>query len=309
MRLREFFGRLKRSRLTDHSALIHQKLDELLATSSRRLGAVDPQTKQHWRNLQRALARAEDFGTVERITTSSPFRRPAFAIAVVACVLAVFGVLWLFRPSIGTYETGRGQQMSIVLEDSSEVILNHTSQLSVTHAPLGKARLVSLRGEAYFHVRHNGLPFIITTELGTVKVMGTEFDVRARERQMEVGVVRGSVQVTCKSGGTDSSLTLSGDQIVACAGSGFLGGPSSIPFPEYPGWVHGKLVFFRTDLRSVCEELESRCDVIIAIREPRLNKSTITGAMDAQNIDSALLSLTRLTGSKFRREGNTYTVY
>lgn len=286
-----------------------RSVEDILSSVAQRLGTADPRTKSQWQRLERTLFGSNDLQPAIEMPTARLYVRPAFVFAVATFIILVFGVVWLFRPSVRTYTTVRGEQMTLVLDDSSQVILNHTSQLTVTHTPLGKTRLVSLKGEAFFSVRHNGLPFVVRTETGTVRVLGTEFDVRERDNRMEVGVVHGSVQVVWTNRGTDSSVTLATDQIIACTRAGFVEPPATIPFPDYPGWVHGKLMFYRTNLASVCEELESRYNVHVALEGKLKRESTITGTIDNKNVESALLTLTQLTGSKYRRDGNTYTLY
>jgi transmembrane sensor len=284
-------------------------VDDVLTSVAQQLSAADPETSAQWQRLERSLpgSREADHEPVKH--SARLFARPAIAFVLAVCIVAVLGVVWLFRPSVRTYATVNGEQMTLTLDDSSQVLLNHTSQLTVTHTPLGKARLVSLRGEAFFNVRHNGLPFIVRTEVGVVRVLGTEFDVRMRDGAMEVGVVRGNVQVTCSSNDRDSSVMLAADQIVACRKTGFEDRPSVIPFPEYPGWLYGKMNFYRTDLASVCKELESHFDVHVVITNEHLRVTTITGSIDDHTIESALATLTQLTGTRSRRAGNTYTLY
>ncbi len=291
---------------TDQSA---RSLEEGLTSVAHRLSAADPETQSQWQRLARSLSELKEVDPSPAKSSSRLIARPSIAFAVALCIVAVFGIVWLFRPSVRTFTTAKGEQMTLTLDDSSQVILNHTSQLTVTHVPLGKARLVSLKGEAYFNVRHNGLPFIVRTEVGTVRVLGTEFDVRDRDEQLEVGVVRGNVEVSCNTEQRDSSVMLAANQIVSCTKSGFAQHPATIPFPQYPGWVHGKLMFYRTDLSSVCRELESRYDVRITIRDGRLRTATITGTIDDQSIESALSTLTQLTGGEYRREGDAYILY
>ncbi len=304
--LLRFFG--SRRRTPDVDQGVHP-VDDALTSVAHRLGAADPETQSQWQRLERSLTGTKEFEPVKERPFRGLFARPAVAFAVAVCIVAVFGIVWLFRPSVRTYATATGEQMTLTLEDSSQVILNHTSRLTVTHTPLGKARLVSLKGEAFFNVRHNGLPFVVQTDVGTVRVLGTEFDVRDRDDRLEVGVVHGNVQVTWKSNDRDSSVLLATDQIVACTKTGFEEHPATIPFPHYPGWIHGKLTFYRADLASVCKELELRYGVHISIREQRLRETTVTGSIDAQTMESALATLSQLTGSTYRHEGTTYTLY
>jgi transmembrane sensor len=153
------------------------------------------------------------------------------------------------------------------------------------------------------------MPFVVSTDIGTIRVLGTQFNVRVRDEQLEVGVVRGSVQVTINKNGADTSLILSKDQIVTCTTAGFQERPAALPFSDYPGWMHGRLMFYRTDLLSASRELESQFDIVVTIREPQLHNVTITGTIDGQNVETALTTLARLTGSNYRREDSGYVIY
>jgi len=309
MSLRKFFDQFKRNTETSLTDPVPQAVDEALTAERHRLHAVDAQTDGEWKRLRTSLLTGEVEGRKPPKFVRAINLRPAITVAVAVVMLVVIGVVWFTRPSVRTYETTRGEQATIVLPDSSEVTLNHTSELSVSHFPLEYARRVTLHGEAFFRVRHNGIPFIVSTDVGTVRVLGTEFNVRSRSGRLEVGVVQGNVQVTYGSDGADSSVVLAADQIVVCTNRGFLGKPVTFPFSDYPGWTHGKFLFYHSDLASACRELESQFDVSVTIQEPKLLSVTITGAVDGRNVEAALATLARLTGSEYRHESSGYILY
>jgi transmembrane sensor len=285
-------------------------LEELMDNQARRLHEADPDTAQQWRYLNVALQRGASPKNVRKPARASRLLHPAISYSgILAVVLVIAGVVWLNRSSVLTYETGKGEQSSIMLSDSSEVTLNHTSTLIVESRPFGGTRHVSLKGEAYFHVRRNGSPFIVTTDVGTVQVLGTEFDVKTRGRQLVVGVVNGSVRVSSQHQGKDSSVVLTAGQIVACTKEEYPGAPAALPFADYPGWTRGKLLFYRTSLLSACKEIESVFDVQIHAENVRAGDETITGVVDGSNAETAILALSNLTGNKFRHEKNVYTLY
>ncbi len=304
-RLFKWFGRRRDALESPPGAL-----EELLDDQARLLRAARPDTERQWQYLnvilQRHEARAKNRGR------SGAFRilSPAFSYGgILVIVLIIAGVVWLNRSVVATYETGRGQQSSIILSDSSEVTLNHTSSLVVETRPFNGTRRVSLKGEAFFHVRRNGSPFIVTTDAGTVQVLGTEFDVRIRDGQLVVGVVSGSVKVSVRRSEKDSSVTLTAGQIVTCFKQEYPTVPASLPFADFPGWTQGKFLFYKTSLLSACKEIESQFDVKIRFENARAAEETITGVVDGRSAETAIAALSNLTGSKVRHENSVYILY
>jgi len=264
-------------------------LEQILDTEARRLHAADPDTARQWQYLNVALQRETGTANARKRKPSFWLLRPAVSFGVIAVVgLIVAGVIWFDRSSVLRYETGKGQQSLVILSDSSEVTLNHTSSLVVETRPFGGTQHVSLKGEAFFHVRKNGSPFVVTTDLGTVQVLGTRFDVWIRGDHLVVGVIDGTVKVSAHQGGRDSSVVLTAGQIVNLMKGTLPGTPREIPFAEYPGWTQGKFLFYRTSVVAACKEIESQFDVQIRIENPRAGEETITGVVDGPVQDQPL---------------------
>ena len=281
-----------------------KSLDELLDGEQRRITSSDPNTSVQWEKLARGLE-IERTGTTPAHVRPA-YRKPAIAFALVAAaVLATVFMLHRNSQSYG-YATGTAQQSSVVLADSTEVTLNHTSSLVVEPRGSEGQRNVTLNGEAFFRVRNNGTRFIVQTRLGVVIVLGTEFDVRVRENQFLVAVLKGRVLVDVVRNGHDSTLAVGPGEIVSCTGSDYPGLPAPNPFPEYPGWMHGKFYFYKTRLISACQEIESQVNVVVRIENPQLREETIPGAVDGVNVESALTTLSILTGSSYRHENNAF---
>lgn len=284
-------------------------VEDAVREGKQRWSGTDPTTSIEWHRLARAMQGSEGLDRQRPMPAKRLLVRPAISFAVVAVILVVFGIVWLQGPSTRSYATARGQQTKIMLADSTEVTLNHTSELIVHTWSPGKPRLVVLRGEAFFHVRRVGTPFTVSTDVGTVKVLGTEFNIRVRDGSLEVGVQSGSVELKTDWNGKDSSVVLQKAQIASCARGEYPSSPGPLSLSDFPGWIHGKFMFYRTGLLSVCSEFESQFDVVVKIDNPRLQHETITGTIDGRSIDYALSTLSALTGSKYRHEKNTYTLY
>ncbi len=285
-------------------------LQDLVDARARNLHAADPDTARQWQYLNVVLQKGPALEKSRKKVGAFRLLNPSISFGGIATiVLIVAGVLWINRSSVSTYVTGKGQQSSIMLSDSSDVTLNHTSSLVVENRPFGGTRHVSLKGEAFFNVRRNGTAFVVTTDVGTVQVLGTQFDVRVRGGQLVVGVVGGSVSVSAQRGGRDSSVVLAAGQIVTCMKDNYPGTPGQLPFADYPGWTRGKFLFYKTSILSACKEIESQFDVQISIERPGAGEETITGVVDGHSAETAVAALSNLTGRKFRHENGVYTLY
>ncbi|MBB4801637.1 ferric-dicitrate binding protein FerR (iron transport regulator) [Flavobacterium nitrogenifigens] len=91
-----------------------------------------------------------------------------------------------------------GKQL-VHLPDGSTVLLNDNSTLKYDqNAFNSKTREVTLTGEAFFDIKHNQeKPFIVHTGKIQTKVLGTAFNINAKNssNNIEVTVARGKVQV------------------------------------------------------------------------------------------------------------------
>jgi transmembrane sensor len=285
-----------------------KKIERILGSARTRTAAADPATHRQWQLLDLALSRMEEGKTPARRPRRLP--RPALALALGSLlVLVVTTMVVLQRSERLTYETGRGQQSSVTLADSTEVTLNHTSQLTVVHRPFERERHVVLRGEAFFKVRRNGAPFIVHTDVGTVRVLGTQFNLRAREGALEVTVVEGRVALSARKDDRDSTVVLHGGQIATCLLDSLPSSPSALPFDGSPGWTHGELFLYRTGLLAACREIEARFNITVHISNIPPGSQSITGKVDGRTADAAIRTLAALTGRSSRHENDSYYIF
>lgn len=299
-----------RYRATSHkTGDLSYTAENVLEASARQIHTIDPETDEQWRRLKSTLESERSIGNERRIVVRKVFWKPALSFAFVCSVIVISCILWLRHSSSRIYETAKGQHITITLQDSTEVTLNYLSELKVNRSFLENARHVTLNGEALFHVRRNGTPFIIATDIGTIQVLGTRFNVRVRDNKMEVAVLSGSVKVSVNKSGMDSSIVLTKGQIIVCDKNHYPDVPGTLPFSDYPGWTQGKFMFYRTDLLSACKEMESQFGVIIRIKTPPLSDGTITGIVNGESIEAALATLSQLTGNSYRYENGSYIIY
>lgn len=95
-------------------------------------------------------------------------------------------------------ETGRGKQTHFILSDGTAVWLNAASTISFPASFGSDERRVVVRGEVYFEVRRDEQrPFIVETEENRIKVLGTSFNVKHYEGDVDqsVTLLEGAIEI------------------------------------------------------------------------------------------------------------------
>ncbi len=146
-----------------------------------------------------------------------------------------------------------GQRRALTLADGSRVELNAQTSLRIDiDRKERRARLAS--GEAFFAVQKDpARPFVVETPAGSVRVTGTQFDVRVDTSALEVTVVEGQVQAHPGEAGARSGLPVSlaaGDRLSAGAGSVNVRALSAAELDDALAWRQGQIVFKGVPLRE-----------------------------------------------------------
>ncbi|PZR35358.1 FecR domain-containing protein [Caulobacter segnis] len=175
----------------------------------------------------------------------------AAAAAAVAIAIAPWGDL-LPQPDT-LYTTDKGESRTLELADGSRVDMNTDSHLSVR---LDKdARRVTVHeGQALFDVAHDrARPFLITAGDETVRVVGTKFDVRRRDGQLSVTVLRGLVEVS--TDGEDNPIRLHPGQMLEHVEGASGVSIRSVAAEDQIGWRSGRLVYRDQPLGRIVSDL------------------------------------------------------
>lgn len=146
--------------------------------------------------LAQLKARKNESGSNQTKVVRFPalMRYAAAAIIILGVTLTYF----LTRPNYTVYETLAGEIENITLPDQSTVVLNANSRLRFDPDKFDENRKLLLSGEAFFEVT-KGINFEVETDQGTVKVLGTSFNVRNRRKLLDVVCFTGKVNVSKKS--------------------------------------------------------------------------------------------------------------
>lgn len=208
-------------------------------------------------------------------------RHHALAAAALAVVIA--GGIWLQQGGLddlrSDYVTPSGGRETVALADGSTMLLNTDTAVAIDLA--GDRRSVRLfRGEAAFTVAAEpARPFIVTTGDGHIRVVGTVFNVRVTSRQTVVSVLRGRVGVGAGSDAAKTTLAAGQSASIGAAG---VSPPAAFDRTAVTAWQRGQLVFYRTPLGAVVDELNRYQRGRILILNRRVADLPVSGVFDVR---------------------------
>lgn len=185
----------------------------------------------------------------------TPWLRRSLWIGAALTTAAAFALVF-FRPAPAHpsrgVATAIAQRQSLTLADGSRVDLNAQSALVVDFtAAERRVRLAS--GQAFFAVtRDPARPFTVETPAGSVRVTGTEFDVRTEAGALlEVTVAEGTVAVRSAAAAAEPVALRTGDRLTWDR-SGLKVRPLAPgELPDALAWREGFVVFRGAPLREV----------------------------------------------------------
>ncbi len=207
--------------------------------------------------------------------------------SVVWKVAAVFALLlagYYYTTTLDTsVKTEIAQTQTFLLPDGSEVALNAASKITYNKKDWANIRELTLDGEAYFKVK-KGSNFSVKTDEGTVSVLGTQFNVSARDGLFTVACFEGLVSVAFN----DTLLKLPAGQKIQIENGKLMlneANPNHLPV-----WLNDESSFENVSLQRVLEELEREFAVKVTVNNVNLDKK-FTGTFTHKNLELALKSI------------------
>lgn len=222
------------------------------------------------------------------------------AVAAVALILLIFNFGGSGDDLI--VQTQYAMTEKVMLPDGSFATLNADSELAYDEKTWEEERRINLKGEAFFSVK-KGSKFTVKTNNGEVQVLGTSFNVFARDNTLNVHCVTGMVSV--KTGKKETILTPK--QAVFSEGSKFEFQEKVPDGSERSTWRSGIYVYENSPLQNVISELERQLDVTIDI-DAKISKVNYTGSFNASNAETALSEVFWPVGLQFEIDNKTVVV-
>ena len=202
----------------------------------------------------------------------------------VAAMLAILFSSYYFISNKSTnYTTQLAEKISFELPDNSKVNLNADSQITFKPKKWNKKRELNLKGEAYFSVE-KGSKFTVNTNLGSVSVLGTKFNVLARDTYFEVFCYEGLV-----------SVNYNHKTIKVPAGSSYKILNSISEFSNNitatnPAWLQNNSSFTSVPYSYVIKEIERQYNIEITYNKKYAN-TLFTGTFTHTNLNTALKAI------------------
>ena len=295
--------------------------------------ATASEAESAWDTIERIIDESPNKGT--NVLEINRRRRKLYIIPVLkyaATIILTLGITWLFfsikhRADINTtavimYQevtAPLGSRSKVKLSDGSEVWLNSGSSLKYSTTFNKTDRQVSLVGEGYFKVAHNSKkPFIVKTNGLDIKVLGTEFNVKAYpgEKTVQTTVVRGLVRLipTQKAAATVKETLLNtnnkaiytlGSEDMEMMNNPVKNEPKQIPQIEVKqdanpevevSWKDGRLILEGEPLEGLVTKLERRYDVKITIYDEDLKLIKYNGTILDESLEQVLNAIKITSG-------------
>jgi|GEM_PF-814305 len=210
-------------------------------------------------------------------------------------------------------ETAYGETRTIILPDSSEIILNaHSAITYPKHWAKHKTRSLTLEGEAYFNIRHlnqdrdhikPGERFIVHSGPVDIEILGTRFDARHTGDAANIVLEKGSIQLTAKSTGQRLAMQ-PGDRVVYKEKSKQFNRTRVQP-SDYINWTNHELVLKGENLRQIARMLSAYYGVQVQFRGDDIAEKKMEGTILLDSMPDVIFALSTAMDLSIEQDGNT----
>ena len=205
------------------------------------------------------------------------YKRWMFQAAAIF-VLAL-GITFLLKNFVAQTQTANfGEKTTFSLPDNSEVVLNSGSEINYRKWNWNNDRHLELKGEAYFKVS-KGKQFEVQTSLGTVSVLGTQFNVKVRKNRFDVVCYEGRVKVNYAN---NQILLTHGQSVTFDNGKQVNMRINSLR----PEWMDNQISFYKENINTLLDEVERQYNIKIELNS-KDTTSLFTGKLPIKDLGVA----------------------
>jgi transmembrane sensor len=287
-------------RTSQADAELHAVIDaELWEEISSHTKADEHLEAEMYKSIEHSISRIRPIIPVK--STASVFSYPIWKYAAVltgillSTVLGYYVYRWNTSSHLITHSTTYGQTATVVLPDSSVVKLNANSSITYSSDWSAKSpREVSLKGEAFFSVKHtiNHQKFKVnTSDNFNVEVLGTEFNVYNRNAKTRVVLNSGKITLHMEESAKQKKVTMQPGEMVEFkdSPSGFV--KRGVNAEVYSSWTNNKLILDNTSFRDIALLLEETYGLAVIVPDESLYEERFSGIVPCENEDMLLTAL------------------
>jgi len=288
--LNRVLGRLP---LAQRRSFLSNRLDGLsCAEIARRDGYSESAVKKHIAQTQSEIDTA-----VTNEAGRSGWRFKTTVMSVVTLVCAAVTLL-LLRAPVHTERlvTQVGEVRAVLLPDGSRLTLGGRTEIKVSFTR-GSRQVELLDGEVFFKVAHDTRrPFFVSAGSSTVRVVGTQFDVRRGSAEVDIGVQQGVVEVATQPAGTTGvtrmrKVLTAGQGVSAGLRDGGLRDLDAGQVAATASWRTGRRVYVDTALREIVADMNRYSSVPVSIADPGIGELRLSTSFHATRPQQVLGSL------------------
>lgn len=190
----------------------------------------------------------------------------------------------------------RNGEYYVELSDGTKVWLNSESTLGFNSRFDGKERVVELSGEAYFEVAKNpNKAFIVRTKKMDVRVLGTQFNVKAYadEDYTYATLNEGKVSVNT----ADQKIDLLPDEQLIFENASGESTKKQVDAAIYSAWMKGKFVFKDERLEDIMLTISRWYDIKVFFKNPKIKEERFSMSLNRYENISKILEYIEMTES------------
>lgn len=263
--------------------------------------STQPENQWAWQQLERLQQQLKQlpgelaFNSLKPDTETQPAnarRNLLKSIAGIGVISSSSWLAWQYSPArlmLADHHTITGEIREVQLSDGSIVMLNSASAINVDFSPVER-RINLQQGEIMISTspNHDIRPFVVQTQQGLLKPLGTRFSVQQQKERTILSVFEHQVKVSLPD--KQQTTCTAGNQLIFTQTT-FA---SLEPLVEgADGWVQQKLIINDMPLDKFLDQL-ARYRPGVMRAEPELSKFHISGTFDLTDTDQALLAVSRL---------------
>mgnify|MGYP001183613988 FL=1 len=239
------------------------------------------ESEAHRNEYQQYVRLWHSLDQLERKPIQSSTKKSRLTVAWVALLIVLSGSLhWLTRHE-ELITTAIGERQQIVLMDGTTIDVNTDTVLRMEL--FGLTRQVTIeRGEASFKIGSERLrPFVVQSGHGTLRDIGTEFNVMRQGDKTTVAVLEGAVEIKLHAQ-IDNIKTLYGGQQLTYSAND-LSDISAANFETIMAWRKNRLIFRNTPLNEAIRQINRYHERPIRLADSQLNKLIVSGEFNSSD--------------------------